>query len=257
MRSLLVLGPLAFGAMFAACSSENTVIIHGGGDGGATMDDGGTSDGDGGTGSDGGMPGVDSGPGYKGGPLSCAGIAAVVNNYMSCGTERWAVKVGEDAQAGAIVLTATASTITALTALNGGVPYNNPPQSSRVSPTEKSVVFLKDVTVVFSRLENDSDYHLGIQDSTFRTMIAEIPYPGGAGVGCVSGSWECLVSRARAATDKALAPTSTGRNPGVIATIVGVPFYDFSHMQAYEAPNSIELHPVLAICFGKGCTPGL
>ena len=245
--------------MFAACSTQNTVVIHGSGDGGAMMGgDGGTSGGDeGGTGSDGGMPGVDSGPGYTGGPLSCSGIAAVVNNYSGCGTERWTVKVGEDSQAAAIVLTATATTISALAAMNGGLVYSNPPATSRVAPTEKSVVFLKDVTVVYARLESDSDYHLAIQDGTFRTMIAEVPYPGATGVGCVSGSWECLISHARAAVDKAIAPTTNGRNPGGIATIVGVPFYDFSHMQAYEAPNSIELHPVLAICFGKGCTPGL
>lgn len=251
--SLLVVFSLGVG-----CSTSNT-IIHVTGDGGSTDSDGGASS-DGGTTDDGSTvadagPLPDAGPPWDAGPLTCTTPGNYTKNFGGCGTERWLVKTGSDSQASAIALLPTPTTITALSALNGGKPYNNPP-NSRISPVETKLVFLRDVTVVLVRLESDSDYHFGIQDQSFRTMIAEIPYPGGSG-NCldVGNPWACLISRARAAADAALMPTAAGKNPGVQATIVGVPFYDFPHGQTDEAPNGIELHPVLAICFGRGCTP--
>ena len=166
------------------------------------------------------------------------------------------MKTGADPQAATISLTPTETTIAALVALNGGKTYSSPPATSRISPDETKLVFLRDINLVLSRAESDSDYHLGIQDAAMNKMIAEIPYPGSNGK-CldVGNPWSCLISRARAAADTTLMPTSSGRNPGLVATIVGVPFYDYPHGQTDEAPNGIELHPVLAICFGKGCTP--
>jgi hypothetical protein len=38
-------------------------------------------------------------------------------------------------------------------------------------------------------------------------------------------------------------------------TLFGVGFFDVIHGQRGVAPNGIELHPVLGICFGAGCTP--
>ena len=257
---LLVLSLFAIARFGIGCGDSNTIIhVHGDAgtmdpDGGTTSDGGPPTD-DGGTVADAG-PGVDAGPPWNGGPLTCTTPGTYTNNYAGCGTERWIVKTGSDSQAGAIALTPTGTTIALLGALNGGKPYLNPPSSGRISPTETKLVFLRDVTIVLARLESDSDYHLGIQDPTFHTMIAEIPYPGGSGKCLDPGNpWSCLISRARAAADLALMPTAAGKNPSVLATIVGVPFYDFPHGQTDEAPNGIELHPVLAICFGRGCTP--
>ncbi|MEO6576176.1 MAG: hypothetical protein ABIP89_20140 [Polyangiaceae bacterium] len=257
---LLVSSLLALGRFAIGCGDSNTIIhVHGDGgtaelDGGTAADSGGQTD-DGGPVADAGPP-PDAGPPWNGGPLTCTTPGTYTNNYGGCGSERWLVKTGSDSQAGSIALTPTATTITLLSALNGGKPYSNPPSSGRIAPTETKLVFLRDVTIVLARLESDSDYHLGIQDPTFHTMIAEIPYPGGNGKCLDPGNpWACLMSRARAAADLTLMPTASGRNPSAIATIVGVPFYDFPHGQTDEAPNGIELHPVLAICFGKGCTP--
>jgi hypothetical protein len=39
------------------------------------------------------------------------------------------------------------------------------------------------------------------------------------------------------------------------ARVTGVAFFDFNHGQTGVAPNAIELHPVLQICFGMNCNP--
>jgi hypothetical protein len=49
--------------------------------------------------------------------------------------------------------------------------------------------------------------------------------------------------------------TTSPQNPAATVTVVGVGFFDILHGQTGVAPNAIELHPVLQICFGKGCTP--
>ncbi len=75
----------------------------------------------------------------------------------------------------------------------------SPPTTSRISPDETTLVFILYVTVTLARAESDSDYHLGIQDSTLRKMIAEILYPGGSGKCLTTGNpWACLISHARA-----------------------------------------------------------
>ena len=252
---------LASIGLAVACGSANDGLNPGGNgkdamaDGEASPDGGLTNDGgtggDGGAGRDGGLP-----LGEAGAPLSCTTPAAYTNDYVGCGSERWIIKTGGDPQAAMIALTPRETTIAALSALNGGHTYMSPPTTSRISPDETTLVFLRDVKVILARTESDSDYHLGIEDAALRKMIVEIPYPGGSGKCLTTGNpWACLISHARAAADATLMPTSSGRNPGLIATIVGVPFYDYSHGQTDEAPNGIELHPVLAICFGQGCTP--
>jgi hypothetical protein len=56
--------------------------------------------------------------------------------------------------------------------------------------------------------------------------------------------------------DAAFKVSSTSHNPNVqYATVVGVGFFNNEHGQTGVAPNGIELHPALGICFGKGCTP--
>lgn len=248
-------------AVVAGCGSTNGVNDSGGGagggdakaseDGATSGSDGGVATGDAATGTEGGLP-----LGEAGAPLTCTAPATYTNNYVGCGSERWTVKTGADSQAATISLTPTETTIAALVALNGGKPYSSPPATSRVSPDETKLVFLRDINLIYARAESDSDYHLGIEDAAMNKMIAEIPYPGSNGK-CldVGNPWSCLISHARAAADATLMPTSSGHDPGLVATIVGVPFYDYPHGQTDEAPNGIELHPVLAICFGKGCTP--
>ena len=205
--------------------------------------DGGSGDRDGGVTNDGGTHVVDAGP--TGAPISCPGPGHPKNNGGSCGSERWNIKVGTDSQAAGISLVPEPNTIAALVALpaaGGG--------SQRESPTETTLWELKNVTLTELKSESDSDYHLVISDGT-HTMIAEIPSPT-----CATGSaWACFISRSRSEVDAMYNVSSTPQYPAATITLRGIGFFDFKHSQNGVAPNAIELHPVLQICFGKDCAP--
>jgi hypothetical protein len=137
----------------------------------------------------------------------------------------------------------TIAQLVALPAAGGG--------ASRESPTETTLWELTDVTLSLIKLETDSDYHMVVTDGA-HTMIVEVPYPT-----CTTGSaWTCFISRARSEVDAKFSNiTSSPQYPSVTITVRGVGFFDFIHGQDGVAPNGIELHPVLQVCFGQGCTP--
>ena len=96
--------------------------------------------------------------------------------------------------------------------------------------------------------------------NTGSQMIGEIPYPGCAGHdSCQTGNpWLCEITRARAAMD-ANDPSLSTSDRG-IGTVIGAGFFDtYEGMQPTKptgmAPNDLEIHPVLAICFGQDCDP--
>ena len=183
--------------------------------------------------------------GVTGAPITCPGPGNPKSNGGSCGSERWNIKTGTDSQAAGVNLVPRPNTIAALVALPaaGGA-------SQRESPTETTLWELKNVTLTELKAESDSDYHLVISDGT-HTMIAEIPYPA-----CASTSvWKCFISRARSELDAMYTVTSSPQYPSATITLRGVGFFDYPHSQNGVAPNAIELHPVLQICFGKDCTP--
>jgi hypothetical protein len=185
---------------------------------------------------------VDAAPGAE---MTCPGPGSPKSDGTGCGTERWDIKTGTDSQAPSIALVPVPNTIAALDALpaaGGG--------SAREAPTEQTVYELKDVVLTELKEESDSDYHLVISDGT-HTMIAEIPYPS-----CATNSpWTCFMSRARSQIDAMYTVTSSPQYPSATITIRGVGFFDYLHGQNGVAPNAIELHPLLQICFGAGCTP--
>jgi hypothetical protein len=207
---------------------------------------------------DGALPPVDANPppnGWDGGfagPLTCPSMGNYVMNGNMCGTERWPVKTGADSGANSVSLLPTLTTIPALTAIPTPN-LTNPPYSTRIDSAEKTVWALKDVRVVYTRLETDSDYHIVINDQYGHSMITEVPYPN-----CVySGPWKCNISRARAAVDAEFPGLvmGVGKGQNAFASIIGVGFWDPEHGQYGVAPNNLELHAVLAICFGLGCDP--
>jgi hypothetical protein len=154
--------------------------------------------------------------------------------------------VGTDSQASGLSLVPQPTTIAALVALpaaGGG--------SSRESPTETTLWELKDVTFSMVKSETDSDYHMVVTDGT-HTMIVEIPYPDCAS----SGAWACFIQNARSEMDAKYTVSSSPQYPSTTITVRGFGFFDSSHGQTGVAPNAIELHPVVQICFGAGCTPG-
>ncbi|GAC1351641.1 MAG: hypothetical protein NVSMB1_06600 [Polyangiales bacterium] len=162
-----------------------------------------------------------------------------------CGRERWAVKTGVDGGAKSIRPPATPTTIASLRAL---VPPSSLLPTTRASPVEDQFFVLKNVSLTFSKIEADQDLHMVLTDSAGHTMIAEIP-----SASCVtSGPWASAIATARKTATANLPSMGSQR---LTVSVVGVGFFDKIHGQTGVAPNGIELHPVLGICFGAHCTP--
>ena len=167
----------------------------------------------------------------------------------SCGVERWAIKTGSDSAAGQVNMTPQNTTIGTLAAIAAPTSLGqNSPRFTYAGSPELQVFRLTNVTFTQYKLENDSDYHLIVTDGA-NTMIAEIPDPV-----CVSGGpWATAISSARAAFDAAYSASTSFQTANVPVTITGAGFFDLLHGQTGVAPNGIELHAVLSICFGTNC----
>jgi hypothetical protein len=172
-----------------------------------------------------------------------------------CGVSRWSVKTGTDPSAGMVNLQARDTTIAQL----GAIPApSSLPANNRISPTELQTVRIANATLRQYRMEKDSDYHLVLTDGT-NTMIAEIPDPA-----CVSaGPFQAGITTARRTFDaKYTVGPLVGGNPGPwqtsgeTVTVYGVSFFDDPHSQTGAAPNAIEVHPIMKICFGQNCDSG-
>jgi hypothetical protein len=163
---------------------------------------------------------------------------------LSCGTERWPVKTGTDADVGSVdTVNVQPTTIEALT----GLPEPSAkPQDHRVAPVETTVYELSATLKEFIT-EKDSDHHLVLEDLAGHHMIAEIASPD-----CAAGNdpLRAALVVVRTAFDGHF-PHKSGR-PNVPVTVRGVGFFDVKHAKPQHgvAPNNIELHPVLAISFG-------
>jgi hypothetical protein len=194
------------------------------------------------------------GPGSSGGPLTCPSPGNYNHSTGSgCGTYRWNVKTASDNDIGSVGSNSQVATIADLVSRSAPA---SAPSNSRVPPAETTIFELRNVTLSYVRLasESDSDYHLVFGDKMQNTMIGEVPFPDCVAAG---GPFNCSISRARAAMDTQFPNmiTSTPFYPNTPVTVVGIGFWDTVHMQHGVAPNGIELHPVLAICFGLDCNP--
>ncbi len=181
-------------------------------------------------------------------------------NGGTCGAYRWAVKTGTDDDVTKVNMTPQMTTVQTLTK----IPTPTVSNCNRES-TELQLYELKDVQVEFEHEEADSDYHLVAFDTSGHTMVTEVPYPACVGHNpehCSESHgtpWLCEISHARASVD-AEVPQGTMTKGLGLATIVGPAFWDIYELQgtthpAGMAPNGIEIHPILAICFGQGCDP--
>jgi hypothetical protein len=197
------------------------------------------------------MVSMDAGSGSDGGPIMCSAPATFnTNNGGACGSYRWSVKVGTDSAAGGVALTPTETTIGALgqLAVPPGLGTNLPRTAQ-----ENTLYILRNVTVIETKLEPDSDYHMPIKDpATNATMEAEIPFPP---CGQMSSPFYCFDTHARASLERIITPTGSYQSVNQVATIIGPAFFDMLHGSANAAPNGIEIHPVLAVCFGMDCDP--
>lgn len=163
--------------------------------------------------------------------------------FSQCGVERWSVKTGTDPDARVVNLNApTATSITHLTSLSAPSPI---PSNSRVA-TSETTLWVINATLTEYKLEDDSDYHLVLDDGAGHTMITEIPAPS-----CVGSSspFASGISHARAQFDARFTATSSFKTTNTPVQVMGVGMFDFFHGQTGVAPNGIELHPVIDIIF--------
>lgn len=167
-------------------------------------------------------------------------LLLISTQAFPCGTERWNVKVGSDADASRINL----SNIVSITVGAMGL-FPKPakmPANNRVAPYELTVY---EVSAQITRIakENDGDFHL-VLTSNGSTMIAEVPE-----LDCVSSS-SPLYSGIASAANTLDGIINSGMAMPVAVIIRGVGFFDFPHGQTGKAPNYIELHPVIGINVG-------
>jgi len=161
----------------------------------------------------------------------------------ACGTERWSVKTGTDSDGGSVNLSnATSTTIANLIALPAPASL---PENNRISPTETTVFTLNAILSEY-KLEDDSDYHLVLADTSGNTMIAEIPKPS-----CVAAGSPFApgITNARSELDARFTASTSFTAANVPVVVKGVGFFDVMHGQTGVAPNGIELHPVLDVAF--------
>ena len=214
-----------------------------GGSSGAT--EGGGGDGNGGSGGSSG-----------GGAVTCANAStSYVMNGGTCGSYRWAVKTGTDDDVTKVNMIPEVTTVATLVA----IPTPAVSSCSR-SAAEQKLYELKNIIVEFEREEADDDYHIVAHDGA-STMVTEVPFPGCLGHDSCQNvtPWACAISRARATVDAQVPQGTMTRDLGT-ATVIGAGFFDVYELNgtthpAGMAPNGIELHPILAICFGQDCDP--
>jgi hypothetical protein len=222
----------------------------GGGSGGGSAGGSGGGSAGGSAGGSGGGAGGGSGGGV--GALSCSAPASFnSSNGGSCGSWRWTIKTGQDSAAAAVISQIpTPIDIKTLGAFP--VPAGLGTGLAR-SAEENTLYILRNVTVVETKLESDSDYHMPLKDlATGATMEAEIPFPPCAKSTSVT---YCSDTHARHTLEALLTPTGSYQQVNQTATIIGPALFDMLHGSASAAPNGIEIHPVLALCFGQDCDP--
>ena len=164
-----------------------------------------------------------------------------------CGIERWAVKTLTDPDAARVDLNPKPTTIADLVRLP--IPANI--GSSRAAPVELSTFRVR-ARLVAMKLEDDQDIHLVIADpATGATMVTEFP-----AAACIVGATPSFQEKMNAARGALVSRCGlpSGRLFTALrgtASLTGVGFFDRIHGQNGQAPNGIELHPVLA--FSADC----
>jgi hypothetical protein len=181
--------------------------------------------------------------------LVTLGAAMALGN--PCGVTRWPAKTLSYPGASSLSTTSVATTVDALRAKTA--PADPDRLADRLAPVE-TTLWSVHARLLAYRVERDSDYHLVIADLVSgKTMLAEIPSPD-----CVQSHQDVYARERtyvetlgghRASThyrwlqDEGIAPP--------VVTVAGYGFFD--HVKKHggddpgQAPNGIELHPILAI----------
>jgi hypothetical protein len=171
----------------------------------------------------------------------------VSTGAFHCRGYRWPVKTLSDAAAAAVNLRPRNTTIERLRSL----PVDRD-ATHRLAPLEARTWRLRDVRLVGFAPMRDGDLHVIVADRHGRTMITELPAPA-----CVTSAPDVLKDEMDAARTGFALRYGDGAGGGFhalggTATITGVGFLDRPHHQRGQAPDGVELHPLLS--FSSGAT---
>jgi hypothetical protein len=162
---------------------------------------------------------------------------------LSCGGERWPVKTLSDRRAHLVDFHPRRTTVTRLR--HKRRPHHIENDSPRRRGAERKTFRVRARLIKFARAR-DHDIHMVISQPRHRsrTMIVEFP-----NVRC-NGARRSIKKRAMRRARRHLTaacgdPSASFTQLRGKATITGVGFFDLFHGQTGQAPNGIELHPVL------------
>lgn len=153
---------------------------------------------------------------------------------VTCGIDRWPVKVLTDDDRSAVSLNAEPTSIAALISL----PQPRESRRQRERLTLERRTFRVRAIVLDQKFEDgDGDIHLVLADPTDRNsvLIAEIP------------DSSCALGSTQASAFAEARRVMTSVPDGVEIEVTGIAFWDNEHGQTGSAPNGIELHPVTLI----------
>jgi hypothetical protein len=160
---------------------------------------------------------------------------------FACGTgetERWDVKVLEDARVTQINWSPEERSVSELVALI------QPNGSAGRAPAETRTVRVKGIAIGI-QTKPDGDFHVVIADPDDhkKTMIVEAPDPD-----CVNPDFAERIQAVRTAIERDVGtPVGDYRRLSrpVSVEATGVLFFDFPHGEHGQAANGVELHPLV------------
>jgi hypothetical protein len=180
-----------------------------------------------------------------------------------CPVARFSVRFGKDTDVNSIDL--SAFTRTTVEAMRSWPAPGIIPSANRISPYETTVLALEATLIEYrqERSLDGSDYRLVLADGSGRTIIAKISSPdcaekddsGEPGSELPESRFlrEIAVSRDEFAVR--LSPTTTAEHTSIPVHVMGIGMFDSVSGEDGEAPNGIQLCPVLDISFEEERMP--
>jgi hypothetical protein len=162
---------------------------------------------------------------------------------LSCGGERWPVKTLSDGRAHLVDFHPRRTTVTRLRHKRRPHIEDNSP---RRRGAERNTLRVRARLVKFARA-HDHDIHLVISHPGHRSRTMIVEFPNVRCNGARHSIKKPAMRRARRHLRAAcgIPHSSSFTHLRGKATITGVGFFDLRHGQTGQAPNGIELHPVL------------